>query len=205
MPDDVFVPLGRVDIARQYDRVLLMAVLILVLAATLIQPVRLALQSVIILLLFLSWLVPKLLQRRHRDLARSATVVQPVALQFRGNGSLGIQWAVGNACQPVGSYRVLWLGPLLQITLYPSIPSLHPVPSAGAPLVRSDTSSTRSCPDPLLGRSASPVLTTAGARQGLARGLARSHHYLLWLPALNSADRAALRRWLLWLRRGGPS
>lgn len=225
------IDIRSADVGPHFDRCIALLVVVAVLAAWRGNPGNPLAMAGFLALLLVSWGVPRLLNACRRRAAAcnpgslcAQTRVDylcPEALKVDADGTLFVRWPGDVAFLPVSQLRVLHLGPLLQLALAttPAVPSAatpsdqrvaeqclyrmsdnstlemrHAVPITDGDTRASPDSSTDEGARPLLGRPLPAQVAETGSQHGSC---------LLWLNRLPPAEAAALRRWLLWRRRGG--
>ena len=209
MPDPLLIPVAKADIGRRLDQLLLVLVALAIAVAWLAEsgkPLRFIAFGG---LLGLSWWVPRALNGSRRNtmcnpgsLCATARIQyrQPVALCLHGDGALSVQWEAQGPWLAALQVRTLWLGALLHIAVDTRGVS-DPVLSTESSLRSLENGSVpeAAAPMPLPGQAA----TVSEAPPHASQAAIQRGSCLLWLPRLDPADAATVRRWLVWRKRGG--
>lgn len=209
MPDSLLIPVAKADIGRRLDQLLLVLVVLAIAVAWLAEPGKPLRFIAFAALIGLSWWVPRALNGSRRNttcnpgsLCATARIQyrQPVALRLHGDGTLFVQWDADGPWLVARQTRTLWLGAMLHLavdTLSATDPGLstesprRSLESGSAPEAQALT------PSPVQAAIVSEAPPSA-SQAAIQRGSC-----LLWLPRLGPTDAAAVRRWLVWRKRGG--
>lgn len=186
------IQVARAEIGRRFDQLLLLLVVLAIAVAWFSEPGQPWRFVGLAALLGLSWFIPRFLNGNRRagtcnpaSLCAQSKVryAQPAVLQTDDEGRLRVRWTGDAPWLEAREVRTLWLGPLLHLAVGTDAPPVQPA-------------STDSMSHPL-GSGSTPTSAEA-LDPSLQRGSC-----MLWLPHLPDAEAAALRRWLVWRRRGG--